>query len=339
MIESPVLIIGCARSGTSLLYNILAETQALWSIGHESKEIIERYHAPATKGWESGALTAEDLTAESREFILRQFERQSAPGNYWRRIDTLRRVVNHSGLYTAVKRHGRSDAVGSGASSALPGSGLHVVRALARLRNRMRLTRPPIRLLEKTPENCLRLPFLAALFPDARIIFLTRSGRTNVHSLVEGWRQPHLFPGYQTPVAVTSSGQTRGRWAFTLIPGWRELVNRPLEEICARQWVASNEAVLEYSGKRDARPILRVRYEDLVDTPDTTLAQIAGFLDLAPRQIPSYGQALPEVNVISRPDNQKWLREAEAISSIESVLSPTMTRLGYNDPLPDRTAS
>ncbi|MBK7216094.1 MAG: sulfotransferase [Candidatus Promineofilum sp.] len=61
MITSPVLIIGCARSGTTLLYNVLSEVDELWSLGYESREIIERRHGPAARGWESGALSAADL--------------------------------------------------------------------------------------------------------------------------------------------------------------------------------------------------------------------------------------------------------------------------------------
>ncbi len=159
----------------------------------------------------------------------------------------------------------------------------------------------PIRLLEKTPENCLRLPFLQALFPDARVLFLTRDGRANVHSLLEGWRHPVLFPGYRTPIPVTSPGQTRGRWAFTLIPGWRQWVDRPLVEICAHQWAVCNAAVLDYAATPGALPLLTVRYEDLVAAPDATLAEVARFLDLRPADIPAYGRGLPEVNVVSAP--------------------------------------
>ncbi len=52
MIQSAVMIIGCPRSGTTLLFNLLSEAPELWSIGYESKEIIERYHAPSAKNWE-----------------------------------------------------------------------------------------------------------------------------------------------------------------------------------------------------------------------------------------------------------------------------------------------
>lgn len=331
MIESPVLIIGCARSGTTLLYNVLSEAVPLWSIGGESKAIIERYHSPAAAGWESGVLSAADLTAESKAYMLRQFAARAAPAAYWRRVNALRRWLNRSALYSAVKRRGRVEGAGSALSSVAPGAGLGAFRAFTVLGNRLRPLRGPIRLLEKTPENCLRLPFLQALFPDARIIFLTRDGRANVHSLMEGWRQPHLFPGYETPLPVTSPGQSRGRWAFTLIPGWRELVDRPLEEIAARQWLGCNAAVLDYAAAPDALPLLTVRYEDLIDRPDDELTHIAAFIGVAAAEIPAYGRELPEVNVVSAPGAEKWRGEAAAIERVMPLIAPMMARLGYGD--------
>jgi hypothetical protein len=155
---------------------------------------------------------------------------------------------------------------------------------------------------------------------------------------MEGWRQPHLFPGYATPVRVTAAGQTRGRWAFTLIPGWRDLVAGPLEEICARQWVVANEAVLEYANAPNARPIHLVRYEQLIADPPAALARITHFLDLPADSIPADGKRLPEVNVVSPPGADKWRREAEAITRVESLYSSTMTRLGYGGASPDNTA-
>lgn len=329
MIRSPLLIIGCARSGTTLLYHLLSEIEELWSLGYESKAILERHHSPAHKGWESGALTAADLTPESRDYILTEFNTQAAPGDYWRAVHRLSARANRSDLYQAIKRRGREEGAGSAAGNALPGGGLAVFRGLARLRNGLAPPQGAIRLLEKTPENCLRLPFLQALFPDARVLFLTRDGRANVYSLLEGWRQPHTFPGYRTPLPVTAPGQTRGRWAFTLIPGWRDLVDRPLEEICAYQWAVCNTAVLDYAAQADALPLLTVAYEDLVRQPDETLRRIAAFIDLPPEDIPAFGQPLPEVNVVSRPEAEKWRREADVITRIESIIAPVMERVGY----------
>ena len=328
MIASPVLLIGCARSGTTLLYTVLSEVDALWSLGYESRALIERDYAPASRGWASGALTAADLTPAAAAELRRAFAAAAVPGAYWRRVNRLRRALNETGFYRALKRRGRG---GSAAAAAAPAAGLDAARALGRLAARLAPPRAPIRLLEKTPENCLRLPFLQALFPDARVLFLTRDGRANVHSLLEGWRHPVLFPGYRTPVPVTSPGQTRGRWAFTLIPGWRDLVDRPLVEICARQWAACNAAVLDYAATPGALPVLPVRHEDLVAAPDATLAAIARFLDLRPADIPAHGRGLPEVNVVSALGAEKWRAEAAALATVAPILAPIMARLGYQE--------
>lgn len=43
-------------------------------------------------------------------------------------------------------------------------------------------------LLEKTPANCLRLPFIREVFPEARYIHLVRDGRAVVRSAMKEWR-------------------------------------------------------------------------------------------------------------------------------------------------------
>jgi hypothetical protein len=316
---------------------VLSEIPELWSIGSESKAIIEHYHHPAAKRWLSGELAAEDLSSESRRYILRTFERRAAPGSYWRWVNDLRRSLNRRRWYAAIKRGSRSDSPAAGLR-AVPASGLAAAQKVARLRNVLLPPRGAIRLLDKSPEHCLRLPFLSALFPDARIIFVTRSAWSNIASMIEGWQQPYLFPGYQTPVTVTAPGQSRGRWAFTLIPGWRELVNRPIEEICARQWVSCNEAVLDYLAGAEALPELSVRYEEFVASPITALETIAAFLELPVDRIPAYREPLPEVNVVSPLGQEKWQRQAKAIAPYEPVFASTMSRLGYRDPSSRSTA-
>lgn len=333
MIDSPVLILGCPRSGTTLLYALLSGLPELWSIGSESKAIIEKFHHPSVKRWESGALLAEDLTAESRDYMLNAFIRQAAPGNFWQRVNRLRGWLAGNRFYRQLKRHGKSERAGSAASRSTPTTGLAVIRAFASLYGRRAAAGgKSIRLLEKTPENCLRLPFLQALFPDARIIYLYRDGLANIHSLMEGWQQPHLFPGYLVPVPVTIPGQTRGRWAFTLIPGWRDLVDRPLAEVCARQWVRTNEAVLGYLDQPGAMPAIRVRYEDLIRAPIDTLTRIAGFLSLDPAGMPLSPGGLPEINVITKPNADKWrTMGSDALRQIEPIITPMMVELGYRE--------
>jgi len=336
MIRKPVFIIGCPRSGTTLLYNVLSEVSSLWSLGTESKGIIERYHHPRAKGWESGALTAGDLTPVSREYILAAFQAAAAPGTFWRRVNGVRGWLRGNRLWRALKRRGRSRQVGASAGAAVPQRGMQLLSSLVRLRNRLRPPGDgPIRLLEKTPENCLRLPFLLALFPDAQIIYLTRGGPGNVNSLMEGWRQPHLFPGYQVPEPIRIPGDERGRWAFTLIPGWRALTERPLAEVCAWQWIRCNEAVLDHRERTAGRvPYLTVRYEDLVADPAGVLRRIAGFIGVDfDRELRRFADELPRINVVSGPGREKWRRQnPDAIRRVLPLMRPTMERLGYEEP-------
>ena len=334
MIQSPVILIGCPRSGTTLLFNILSEIPSLWSIGYESKDILEKYHHPSFKGWQSGALDEHDLTPTSREYILHAFEEQSASGEFWHKINILRSKLRQSSLYGMIKRHGNTQGTSGAMSSAVPQQGLTAVRNLVRIHNQLLSFGQPrtIRLLEKTPENCLRLPFLLELFPDAQVIYLIRDGRPNVHSLMEGWRQPHAFPGYLVPDRISIPGDTRGRWAFTLIPGWRELISRPLEEVCAWQWVRCNEAVLLHLEQTCGNvPYLVLRYEKIINNPDLEFHKVADFLRLDYMQnFGSYASGLPKINVVSEPDPDKWRKKnGAAIERILPIIQPMMARLGY----------
>ena len=333
-IQSALIIAGCPRSGTTLLYNLLSEVPSLWSLGYESKAIIEKYHHPRVKGWVSGALEPADLTPESRAWMLDAFEREAAPGTFWRRVNRLRAGLRGNPLWGAVKRRGRQASSTGAVSAAIPQGGLSTLRKLVALRNRVRRVAPKesICLLEKTPENCLRMPFLEALFPEMRVIYLIRDGRANVSSLMEGWREPHLFPGYRVPREVRIPGDTRGRWAFTLIPGWKTLLDRPLEEVCARQWIACNEAVLAHEA-RGRVPYLRVRYEALIARPEETLREIAAFIgEPYERAFGHLEGKLPQINVVSAPDAEKWRRKnGEAIERVLPLMAEMMARLGYTD--------
>ena len=233
-----------------------------------------------------------------------------------------------------VKKQGKASGPIGAMSSVVPQQGLDAVRALVMLRNQLIpfARSRTIRLLEKTPENCLRLPFLLEIFPDARVIYLTRDGRPNIHSLMEGWRQEHTFPGYQVPERIAIPGDKRGRWAFSLIPGWRELISSPLEEVCAWQWIRCNEAVLAHRDQTKGRiPYLTLRYEDLVATPGQEFKKVADFLQVDFAQnFGNFVSGLPKINVVTEPDPDKWRKvNGAAIERVLPIIQPMMDRLGY----------
>ena len=55
-------------------------------------------------------------------------------------------------------------------------------------RNAPTSLRRRLRFLEKTPLNGLRIPFFKAVFPDALFIYLHRSPRDNVSSMIDAWQ-------------------------------------------------------------------------------------------------------------------------------------------------------
>jgi hypothetical protein len=319
-----------------LLFNLLSEAPELWSMGFESGAIIEQWHHPRNKGWSSGALDAGDLTAESRAGILAALKSRAAPGSFWQQVNDFRAGLRRNKLWREVKRRGQTREAGAVASSALPQRGVGLIKGLVRWRSRLRPQDEPIRLVEKTPENCLRLPFLLALLPDARIIYLVRDGRSNVSSLMEGWRHPHLFHGYRPPVPLNIPGNGQPEaWAFTLIPGWQELSAAPLEEVCAWQWVRCNEAVLAHREETAGRvPYLTVRYEELVARPEPLLREIAAFASIDyERSLARYADRLPQINVVSAPDQEKWRRQnPQAVERITPIIRPMMAELAYDLP-------
>lgn len=65
----PIFIVGCPRSGTTLLYRILERAPNLRSLGQESHWIWEYLHPPEQSPDHSQRLTASDLRPRSERFI------------------------------------------------------------------------------------------------------------------------------------------------------------------------------------------------------------------------------------------------------------------------------
>jgi Sulfotransferase family len=100
--------------------------------------------------------------------------------------------------------------------------------------------RPPrVRLIEGTSENALRVPFLAATFPDACFVFVHRDARQNVSSLLEAWHDDAFIRIPSLP------GWPRGAWHCLLPDGWRDYGDAPLVDVAAFQWAAANQRVLD----------------------------------------------------------------------------------------------
>lgn len=176
-----------------------------------------------------------------------------------------------------------------------------------------------VRLLEKTPKNALRVPFLDAVFPDACFIYLVREPRDNIASLIEGWQSrrfvtyPHL-PGWQGPP-----------WSFLLIEGWRELAARPVAAIAAAQWQQAHSTLLDDLAAVPAERVHALRYEDFLQDPQAHVNAIAGFAGLAPeRPVPAH---LPVAShTLTPPAPGKWRQHEQAMADWLPALEPLAER-------------
>jgi hypothetical protein len=272
--ERPVFVIGCPRSGSSVLLRLLVQSPELRSVHNEGHILWQPYHHPRDRGWDSDALGAEDVGDREREYINL------------------------------------------------------AVRLVVRDR----------RFVDKTPENCLRIPYLRALFPDASFVFLRRRAADNVSSLMDGWRARPRFVTYRLPQRLEGLGALSGdRWSFVLVPGWRELRHAPLEEICARQYVVCNEAALNARETIDPGSWVDVAYEELVADPVETARRIFDGLGLAfTRSIEDAAAALPRTSgptTLTPPRPGKWREHNRtAVERIRPLVAPTEARLGWRGP-------
>ena len=179
-------------------------------------------------------------------------------------------------------------------------------------------------LLEKNPRHVLRIPYLQAIFPDARIIHIVRDGRDAACSMVPGvggekWQ--HLKPPSWKTYFADHSGAVR----------------------CAHAWQEAIEIAL-----RDLESVdhLQLHYEALLGDPAQTLDRILAFLELDPSaettaflsrlQDDAAGSYQAQAQAVwFRDDHQvrmgryKQNLTTGELAEINGFLEPTLTSLGY----------
>ena len=126
------------------------------------------------------------------------------------------------------------------------------------------------RLLEKTPKNSLRIPFLKQVFPDARFIFLWRDPRENLSSIMEAWRSG----GWITYPSIPG---WEGPWSLLLPPDWQSLRGAPLASIAGWQWQKANEIALDDLQELPREQWMAVGFHDLLADPAATVRRLCEF--------------------------------------------------------------
>ncbi len=268
----PVFIVAAPRSGSTLLFETLAASHSVATLGGEAHWLVEGIPSlrPGAPGVESNRLTAREAT-----------------------VAVAARIIS------GIVAH-RVDAGGRAAGA-----------------------EPALRLLEKTPKNVLRIPFIDRVFPDALFVFLWRDPRGNLASIMDAWAAGR----WQTYPRLDGFD---GPWSLLLPPSWETMRGRSLQEIAAFQWQSANRIALDDLAQLPRERWTSVRYEELVADPRGTIERLCRFsgidfdaaLDLRVRG------ALPLSRYThSAPDADKWRRREREVLAVLPTVRATWERL------------
>ncbi|HYK99822.1 MAG TPA: sulfotransferase [Steroidobacteraceae bacterium] len=270
--QRPIFIVAAPRSGSTLLFETLAVSRRLHTLGGEAHWLVEDLTElrPGAPGVDSNRLTGEQFTEERAARI-----------------------------YASIAANIRD------ADNTLVPYG------------------PGLRLLEKTPKNSLRIPFLDRLFPDASFVFLWRDPRENIASIMRAWRSGK----WKTYNGLEGFP---GPWSLLLPPGWRELRGKPLEEIAAHQWSVTNRLVLDDLAALAPGRWTSLSYGDFIADPRGQVTRLCRFLDIGvdPSLSTRLGASLPySTFTLTPPRPDKWRELEPQVMRVVPGVEPVWRRL------------
>lgn len=201
------------------------------------------------------------------------------------------------------------------------------------------------RFAEKTPSNCLRIPFIRAVFPDARIVLILRDGRSVLRSTDEimqrgvpvrrVWQRARETPVWEWPAYAPRAAATVYRrvrrkplefWG-PRPPGWRDWVGvDPRPVVLAKQWAASVSRALDDAANEPEERLLRLRYETLMERPREQMQRVVDFLEL-----PDADEMISFVAETADPARMaKWRAalDEETLALVRPHMEPTLNRIG-----------
>ncbi len=228
------------------------------------------------------------------------------------------------------------------ASEATPAVRRYIRRAFARYAERA--GKP--RFMEKTPSNCFRVGFVDAVLPEARFLHVVRDGRAVTRSALRMWTKTpdkralgRRLSSLEVPLrdapfyAAAVLRDVVGRQLFPAkafvwgpqFPGLRDV--RDTEGVvaaCAAQWRESVTAALDGLAGVPAERQMTVRFEDVMASPETVMAEVLDFFELPPSaHVRDYARTF--VDEGNRTSYDDVLDPAE----IDPYLEPLLSDLGY----------
>ena len=163
------------------------------------------------------------------------------------------------------------------------------------------------------------MPFLARAFPEARFVYLYREPREVLSSMIEAWESGRFRTYKDLP------GWSGTPWSLVLVPGWRELIGKPLHEVVASQWATATRILLDDLDELAPERRLVARYDALLTDPNAEMRRLCAALELDWDQ--ALGTTLPlSRHTVSAPAPDKWRRHAQELELVLPALQPMLER-------------
>lgn len=205
-------------------------------------------------------------------------------------------------------------------------------------------------IVEKTPHNILRIPYVRAIFPEARFIYIVRNPLSFVSSVELKWQRPVGTKRIKARLKKTPITQwhryvgrlIKQQWYSRVLkrkylPIWgpryrgiqHDLQETDLLTVIARQWARAAAKAETDLAQFEPGQVLRLRYEDFVDDPLSGLQRICEHCGL--ELTTDLARQVQEMVKTDR--KHKWQRfEPGELARILPELTSEMQRAGYSVP-------
>ncbi len=204
--------------------------------------------------------------------------------------------------------------------------------------------------LEKSPQNILRIPYVRAIFPEATYLYIVRSPFSFISSVEYKWQRTVTANGIIRRLQDTPPSQLhhwvrrfmsqqfskrilRKKYLSIWGPRYKgvydDLASGDLMRVIAKQWSECSRQAEEALARFGAGAVLRMRYEDFVENPILHLDAICAHcgLELTDEMV----QAARDMVKTDR--QTKWRRfDPETLGRLLPLMRDEMERHGYEVP-------
>lgn len=204
-----------------------------------------------------------------------------------------------------------------------------------------------LRVMEKTPSNMLRIPYVDAIFPEATYIYIARNPLSYLSSSELKWRVPismrhtiHRFlesPKSQLPYYFTRFVKDNFKsrilkakhvsvWGVRYPGIMEDRQTMAVEEVIAKQWAFASQQAEQDLANIEEHRLLRFRYEDFVRDPEQQFSRILTHCNLK-----MHDRVVEQVVTQVDPGRQeKWKRlDPEVLKRCRPHIEEEMLRHGY----------